>query len=80
MTCSQKTVHYSLSGQRSFALFQEIPIIQLNKVLNEKRIIRKRRAEEEERHMGSLTQNTTYKDFNACSVVDSWLMQAPALM
>jgi hypothetical protein len=35
---------------------KEIPVIPVNRVLDKKRIIRKRRAEEEEWHKGSLTQ------------------------
>jgi hypothetical protein len=39
---------------------KELPVIPVNKVMDPKRIIRKKwRAEEKERHKGSLTQNTT---------------------
>jgi hypothetical protein len=35
---------------------KELPVILVNKVVDPKRIIKKWRAEEEERHKGSLTQ------------------------
>jgi hypothetical protein len=38
---------------------KEMLVIQVNKVVDPKRIIRKRRAEEEERDKGSLTQKRT---------------------
>jgi hypothetical protein len=37
---------------------KEMPVIPVNRVVDPKRIIRKRRAEEEERHKGLLTQKS----------------------
>jgi hypothetical protein len=40
---------------------KEMPVIPVNKVVDPKRIIRKKwRAEEEERHKGSLTQKKSF--------------------
>jgi hypothetical protein len=37
---------------------KELSVIQVNKVVDPKRIFEKRRAKEEKRHKGSLTQKT----------------------
>jgi hypothetical protein len=43
---------------------KEMPVIPVNKVVDPKRIIGKKwRAEEEERHKGSLTQKSTIAHF-----------------
>jgi hypothetical protein len=57
-----------LRSQR-ITICKEIPVIPINKVVVMKRIIRKRRADEEERHKGSLTQKVEARTNKPCQLI-----------